>query len=140
MEKFFNQIKNTISKLKTNKILILGKGPSLDDFISYKFKNYFIININDSYKFYEGDLVLLNKPWAFNEINKLKKTYNFITNKTKKYYQEKLIFIKDLNEIKSSLIKNSFDKNKPLFLFALELIYNLSLINKEKYENISSRT
>ena len=93
MEKFFNQIKNTISKLKTNKILILGKGPSLDDFISYKFKNYFIININDSYKFYEGDLVLLNKPWAFNEINKLKKkTYNFITNKTKKYYQEKLIF------------------------------------------------
>ena len=65
--------KNTISKLKTNKILILGKGPSLDDFISYKFKKFFIININDSYKFYEGDLVLLNKPWAFNEINKLKK-------------------------------------------------------------------
>ncbi len=135
MEKFFNQIKNTISKLKTNKILILGKGPSLDDFISYKFKNYFIININDSYKFYEGDLVLLNKPWAFNEINKLKKKPIILSQiKQKNIIKKNLFFIKDLNEIKSSLIKNSFDKNKPLFLFALELIYNLSLINKEKYE------
>ena len=112
MEKFFNQIKNTISKLKTNKILILGKGPSLDDFISYKFKNYFIININDSYKFYEGDLVLLNKPWAFNEINKLKKKPIILSQiKQKNIIKKNLFFIKYLNEIKSSLIKNSFDKN-----------------------------
>ena len=78
MEKFFTQIKNTISKLKTNKILILGKGPSLDQYISINLKDYYIINLNDSYKFKQGNLVLINKPWAFNEINKVKKNLNFI--------------------------------------------------------------
>ena len=65
MEKFLNQIKNTISRLRTNQILVIGKGPSLDDYFSYKFKNYFIINLNDSYKFYEGDLILINKTMGF---------------------------------------------------------------------------
>ena len=44
MEKFFNQIKNIISKLKTNKILIIGKGPSLDDYYSYKFNSNLVNN------------------------------------------------------------------------------------------------
>ena len=135
MEKFLNQIKNTISRLRTNQILVIGKGPSLDDYFSYKFKNYFIINLNDSYKFYEGDLILINKPWALNEINRLKKNQiiissinqNSITNKN-------FFFIKDFNKINYNLINKKIVSDKPLFLVALELIYKLSIKNKNKYD------
>ncbi len=135
MDKFLNQIKNTISKLKTNKILIIGKGPSLEDFYSYNFKNFFIININDSYKFYEGDLILLNQPWALNDLNKLKKKQIILSSLDYKGISSKnFYYLKNFEKIQSTLIGNKSFKNKPLFLVAFELINKLSINSKKKYD------
>ena len=134
MDKFFNQIKNTISKLKTNKILILGKGPSIDDYYSYNLKNYFIINLNDSYKISEGNLILINKPWALNDLSNLKKKPIIVSSiyeknlNLKNFYQFKIF-----ENIEINSLSNKYT-NKPLLLFAIEFFFHLSKITNIRYE------
>ena len=133
MENFFTQIQSTILKLKTNKILIIGKGPTLDKYISLDFKDYYIINLNDSFKFKQGNLILINKPWSFNDINKVKNKSLILSSiKNIKISSKNYIYSKEfkiLNFINSSFKFHNFkfkNNNKPLFLDALEICLNLS--------------
>ena len=64
--------KNIKYKSKINKILIIGKGTTIEKLISMDFSKYFVINLNDSHKFYKGDVILVNKLWALNDVNKIK--------------------------------------------------------------------
>ena len=75
MGNFCTLIKNIKYKSQIKKILIIGKGTTIEKLISIDFSKYFVINLNDSHKFYKGDIVLINKNWALNDINKLKKKY-----------------------------------------------------------------
>ena len=139
MANYLKQIKNTILKSKTNNILILGKGPSLDKFISYDFKKFFVINLNDTFKIYGGKLILINKPWALNEINQIKNETIILSDRQ---YLERLkknikqyIYPKKLknvyNIIKLSNLKIEIEQN-PLFLIVTEILFQIGKINNKK--------
>ena len=140
MVNYLKQIKSTILKSKTNNILILGKGPSLDKFVSYDFKNFFVININDTFKIYNGKLILINKPWAYNEINRIKEKvvilsdheYSKRINKNIKQYifTDKLKNVHNIKKFANLKIKNQLN---PLFLIAIEILYSLGLVNNRKF-------
>lgn len=70
MENFSNQIKNIFSKSKTNKVYILGKGASLAKINSSHIEDGVVININDSERFYAGNLALVHSTWAMQSIQK----------------------------------------------------------------------
>ena len=72
MVNFSTLEKNIKFKSQINKILIIGKGTTIEKLISIDFSKYFVINLNDSHKFYKGEIILINKPWALNDINKIK--------------------------------------------------------------------
>ena len=79
--------KNIKYKSQIKKILIIGKGTTIEKLISIDFSKYFVINLNDSHKFYKGDIILINKPWALNDINKIKKKTILIVDKNIKYHK-----------------------------------------------------
>lgn len=68
MENFSSQIKNIFSKSKTNNVYILGKGDSLGKIDTYRFEDGVVININDSERFYAGDIALAHSAWALQSI------------------------------------------------------------------------
>lgn len=68
MENFLNQIKNIFSKSKTNNIYILGKGSSLAKINTSRLKDGVVININDSERFYAGNIALVHSVWALKSI------------------------------------------------------------------------
>jgi N-acetylneuraminate synthase len=68
MENFSNQIKNIFLKSKTNSVYILGKGSSLGKIDTSRFDDGVVININDSERFYAGDVALVHSPWAMQSI------------------------------------------------------------------------
>ena len=72
---FYSQIKDIASQYKDNKIFIIGKGPSLESYLSYDFSKSIVISINDSFNVIKSDLIFINKPWSLNNISKLKNKY-----------------------------------------------------------------
>lgn len=69
MENFYNQISDIVSALPTFKnIIILGKGGSLNDVNKSALDNAFIININDSERFYPGHIALFHSPWVYQSV------------------------------------------------------------------------
>lgn len=52
-----------------SKIAIVGKGPSLDSIDLSKLNDFFVININDSERAFQGDVGLFHLPWVADYIN-----------------------------------------------------------------------
>lgn len=82
MENYLNQIKNIFSKSTTNRIYVLGKGASLAKVSKERLADGIVININDSERFYAGDVALVHSLWAYQSI----KDFGF---KTKLYISDK---------------------------------------------------
>lgn len=69
MENFYNQISDIVSALPTfNNIIIVGKGGSLNDVNKTSLENAFVININDSERFFPGHLALFHSPWVYQSV------------------------------------------------------------------------
>ncbi|MBB6002411.1 N-acetylneuraminate synthase family protein [Arcicella rosea] len=68
MENFLTQIRNIFSKSKTDRVYILGKGASLGKIAKSQLENGVVININDSERFYAGDIALVHSLWAYQSI------------------------------------------------------------------------
>ncbi len=68
MENCLSQIKNTTSKLQTNKIFILGKGSSIGKIKKNLLDEGIVININDSERFYPGQFCFVHSLWALESI------------------------------------------------------------------------
>ena len=158
MESFYIQIKNTILKSKKDKIALIGKGLSIEKYLSFDFSDFFVININDTYKFIKGELIIINKPWAFNDIfkskinslivldskikipinNKKIKRVNFIEiekfkniSDVKKFLNDKTVFFEPilLSSIKiAKLMSELRKKNIELYLLGFDFNFK-SLIN-----------
>lgn len=144
MVNFSTLEKNIKFKSQINKILIIGKGTTIEKLISIDFSKYFVINLNDSHKFYKGEIILINKPWALNDINKIKKKSILIVDKNIEY-RKKLPNLYRVNFSKYEINKNSnqridkFFNNKicfydPLFLTSIKLSYLIAKSIKKKLE------
>lgn len=68
MENYLNQIRNTASRLQTNKIFILGKGSSISKIKKKILSEGIVININDSERFYPGQFCFVHSLWALESI------------------------------------------------------------------------
>jgi sialic acid synthase SpsE len=68
MENYLNLIKNIVSEFRTNKIFVLGKGPSVGKIKKSLLKDGIVININDSERFYPGQFCLVHSLWALESI------------------------------------------------------------------------
>lgn len=68
MESFSTQIKNIFSKSKTDRVYVLGKGSSLGKIAKTRLEDGVVININDSERYYAGDIVLVHSLWAYQSI------------------------------------------------------------------------
>lgn len=69
MENFYTQIKNIVSKSSTNKIAIIGKGPSISKInLDILKKDYIIININDSERIIAGEFAILHRAWSYQSV------------------------------------------------------------------------
>jgi N-acetylneuraminate synthase len=69
MENFYSQIQGIVSESATfDRIIILGKGGSLKEIDLSTFKGSFIININDSERFFPGHIALFHSPWVYQSI------------------------------------------------------------------------
>ena len=65
MENFFNQLKNIVLASETfDRIIILGKGDSVNSIHPTTFENSFIINLNDSEKIFNGHICLFHNRWV----------------------------------------------------------------------------
>jgi len=140
MENFSILKKNIKYKSQISKVLIIGKGASIEKLISIDFSRYFVINLNDTHKFYKGDVVLINKPWALNDINKIKKKTILIVDRQIEYKKNlpnlyKINF-KSFNHNRK--INNFFkDKNyfyNPLFLTSIKIAYSIAKLLKKKLQ------
>ncbi|AEI51018.1 N-acetylneuraminate synthase family protein [Runella slithyformis] len=68
MESFSTQIKNIFSKSKTDRVYVLGKGSSLGKIAKSRLEDGVVININDSERYYAGDIALVHSLWAYQSI------------------------------------------------------------------------
>ncbi|MBL6444760.1 N-acetylneuraminate synthase family protein [Fulvivirga sp. 29W222] len=64
MENIYNQIESISSKWKTDNIFIIGKGPSVDQFVNLNYEDHLVININDSEKIIKGDIGIFSANWV----------------------------------------------------------------------------
>lgn len=68
MENFLTQVRNIFSKYNTNRVYILGKGASLGKISKNRLEDGVVININDTERFFEGDIALVHSLWAYQSI------------------------------------------------------------------------
>ena len=69
MENYYYQIKSIVSGLETNKIAIIGKGPSISNVDLDKLKkDFIIINLNDSERVIPGDFSILHRSWSYQSV------------------------------------------------------------------------
>lgn len=65
MGNFFNQLKNIVSASETfDRIVIVGKGNSIQSIDESTYKDAFVITINDSERIRKGDLCLFYNQWV----------------------------------------------------------------------------
>ncbi|MCO5259126.1 MAG: N-acetylneuraminate synthase family protein [Crocinitomicaceae bacterium] len=71
MENFFNQLKNIVLSSKTfDRIVVVGKGNSIQKIATSTYENAFVINLNDSEKIQVGDLCLFYSDWVIKSLEK----------------------------------------------------------------------
>jgi sialic acid synthase SpsE len=63
-ESYLTQLKNIASTYATNKIYIVGKGPSIDDIDSEILKDSLVIGINDAERILPADVSVLHAEWV----------------------------------------------------------------------------
>jgi sialic acid synthase SpsE len=68
MENYLSQIKNIVSELQTNKIYVLGKGPTAGKINTAILEDGIVININDSERIFPGHFCLVHSLWAHESI------------------------------------------------------------------------
>ncbi len=68
MENFSTQVRNIFSKSKTDRVYILGKGASLSKITKAQLEDGVVININDSERYYPGDIAIVHSLWAYQSI------------------------------------------------------------------------
>ncbi len=68
MKVFLEKIKKIFLKSNTNRLYILGKGVSLSKISKSQLQNGIVINLNDSERFYAGDIALVHSLWAYQSI------------------------------------------------------------------------
>lgn len=76
MENYLDQIRNIASESQTNKIFVLGKGPTAGKVMPRILKEGIVININDSERIFPGHFCLFHSLWAYESI----KANNFKAN------------------------------------------------------------
>ncbi len=71
MESFFNQLKNIVLASGTfDRIIIVGKGNSINSMDTSTYNNAFVITLNDSERIHKGNLCLFHSPWVVNSLAK----------------------------------------------------------------------
>ena len=69
MESFYSQLASIVSKSGTfERIVILGKGGSVAGIDKQGLSNSFVININDSERFFPGIIAIFHSPWVYESI------------------------------------------------------------------------
>jgi N-acetylneuraminate synthase len=69
MVNFYNQLASIVSKSVTfDRIVILGKGGSLNGINKASLDSAFVININDSERYYPGAVAVFHSPWVYESI------------------------------------------------------------------------
>ena len=141
---FYSQIKDIISQYKDNRIFIIGKGSSLDSYLSYDFSDSIVISLNDSFNVIKSDLLFVNKPWSLNNVSKLKNKYISFSSKSlsSSSLNSKTHLILEENPSiykKSSLFLKNFDKENlsledPLFISAIQAALLIAKNKKEKHK------
>src|SRR5690554_4422128 len=67
-EDISNLVASTASTYATNKIVILGKGPSADDVSPAVFKDAVVIGLNDAERIADADITIFHEEWALNAV------------------------------------------------------------------------
>jgi hypothetical protein len=69
MDNFYNQIYGIALEYQTyERIIIIGKGGSVDEIGKDSLANAFIINVNDSERFFPGHFSIFHSPWVYQSI------------------------------------------------------------------------
>ena len=141
---FYSQIKNIVSQYKDNRIFIIGKGPSLDSYLSHDFSDSIVISLNDSFNVIKSDLLFVNKPWSLNTVSKLKNKYISFSSKSISGYSlnsKAHLTLEENPSIykKNSLFLKNFDKENlsiedPLFISAIQAALLIAKNKKEKHK------
>lgn len=141
---FYSQIKNIVSQYKDNKIFIIGKGPSLDRYLSYDFSDSIVISLNDSFNVIKSDLIFVNKPWSLNNISKLKNNYISFSNQslcnsslnsdTHFTLEENLSIYKDNSLFLKNFDSEDFSLEDPLFISAIHAALLIAKNKEQKHK------
>ena len=139
---FYTQIKDIVSQYEDNFIFIIGKGPSLEGYLSYDFSRSIVISINDSFNVIKSDLIFINKPWSLNNISKLKDKYISFSGKKladAALNSKKHLILQEKAEIygKGSLNIEAFNTEglsieNPLFISAIKASMHIAKSKKKK--------
>ena len=70
MDGFSNLVADIASTYGTDRIFILGKGPSANDFPPEVFAGSLVIGINDAERIYPADITLFHADWVARELEK----------------------------------------------------------------------
>ncbi|MEM6737400.1 MAG: N-acetylneuraminate synthase family protein [Bacteroidota bacterium] len=63
-ESIYTQLRNISSRWTTNKVYVVGKGPSVDSISKHHIEDGLVININDSEKIFKGDIGIFSANWV----------------------------------------------------------------------------
>ncbi|MAD12245.1 MAG: N-acetylneuraminate synthase [Flavobacteriaceae bacterium] len=146
MENFFNQLKNIVLASETfDRIIILGKGDSVNSIHPTTFENSFIINLNDSEKIFNGHICLFHNRWVTKSLEENGyKASHYVTIENVidglSYPPEKFYFV-DFNNISfesfdrliTDFYKRDFCLSDFLLLSALKVSYLISQIKNKNF-------
>lgn len=140
MDSFLSQIKNIVSKSKTNNIAIIGKGSSVDNIKLDRLNDFIKIGINDAEKIVKCDVSIFHENWVIESL----KSNNFnsslyVTNLNLNNYKVESLKVtyqpstQDYLEMMfSRLISNDFEQpfiiEETIFISALRLCRIISNI------------
>ncbi len=142
MGNFLTQIKDIVSKYQTNKIVILGKGASIDEIELNNLSNTIKIGINDVEQIIPCDFSIFHDEWVINSLKQNKfnsRCYispftlekNSIASRFLPLTQDNI----DLMFSRlSNVFENEFIVEEVLFITALKLSRYISKIKGEKLD------
>lgn len=105
MENYYYQIKNIVSGLETNKIAIIGKGPSIRQ-CNKNFDDFIVINLNDSEIIFPGHFSIFHSSWAYQSI----KSNGFQA----KYYFSDLTLSENIPHQQVSYMPDTYDSSETM--------------------------